>query len=245
MRVLLGLSACGVSLLALLVQPAHSVVVPTAPDQMSYAMHAGALAVFGGLYLLYVYERRARPDLYEGRASAGPFMGVGVAAAFLAVLALPAARDIVSGREISEDEDAVVVALRAVVRAQGRFRDGDLDGDGSADYAEDLAELASFAAGELPAKLPQALRSPRPTAYRGYHFAAMRGGWDGPFDPLRGFGAQASPAEHGRTGVLTFYVTADAKVYGKDTGGAPVLVVPRDPVPSGWSLIEGLGDRGR
>ena len=142
-----------------------------------------------------------------------------------------------AGREISEAESAAAGALLSIAAAQERFRSGDLDGDGAADYATHLYELAAAgrAGRELPAGLAAALGSPRPVQWRGYLFSRMRGSWEGRFDPAERFGAQAVPAEYGRTGVRSFYITDAGTVYSRDTGGVPVMIEPRDPGAEGWS----------
>ena len=237
MRLLLAIAAYGVTLLALLVQPKQSVVVPTAPDQVSYAVHAGALCIFLCLYHLYAYERRVRPDIYHGRRSAGLFMGVGVLLGFATAMGLPFAREIIAGRTISGDEAAAVDALRRIAAAQERFRSEDLDGDGERDYAEGLGELASADGLEFPEGLSEAIRSARPKQWRGYYFAPMRGGWDGPFEGAERFGVQAVPADYGRTGIRTFYIAGGGIVYGRDIGGAPVIIEPRE-VGEDWLPVE-------
>jgi len=243
MRLLLAIAACGVTLLALLVQPRQSVVIPTGPDHVSYAVHAGALCIFLCLYLLYAYEKRVRPDIYHGRRSAGLFMGAGVLLGFATAMGMPFTRELLAGRTISGNESAAVNALRRIAAGQERFRSEDLDGDGGRDYAEGLGELTSVEGLAFPEGLPEAIRSIRPKQWRGYYFAPMRGGWDGPFESSERYGVQAVPAEYGRTGVRTFYVTGGGGgggggvVYGRDIGGAPVIIEPRD-VGENWRPVE-------
>jgi len=101
------------------------------------------------------------------------------------------------------------------------------------------------AAGEHASKLI-GLEKPSPKA--GYWFAAVENYEDGKGAPARydagngrnpsRFGICAYPAEHGKTGRLSFIINEMNTVWKKDTGGKPVDVFPADPGRSGWTRLD-------
>lgn len=90
------------------------------------------------------------------------------------------------------------------------------------------------------------LEKPSPKA--GYWFAAVEKYDDGKGvsvkynegngrNPSR-FGMCAYPAEHGKTGRLTFAIDESNTVWKRDTGGRPVDVFPADPSKAGWTRLD-------
>lgn len=79
----------------------------------------------------------------------------------------------------------------------------------------------------------------------GYHFAAVpsyvdeKGKTekydDGSMRHLTRFAFCAYPAEHGKTGEMTFLLTEENLIWKKDTKGEAVKVVPADPAKEGWA----------
>ncbi len=237
MRLLLGAGAYGLALLALLVRPTRSLLIPQAPDHLSYAVHAGAACIYFCLYLLYVYERRNKPWLYDGKWSVAPFVIVGglLAAATFGGLSIPTLI-------MTSNERSAASALAAIAEAQERFRSEDLDSDGLADYAAGLDELSEKAGGELPRPLAEALLAKERKPYRGYLFGSMGGTWgDGGYDHETSFGVEAVPQVYGKTGRASLFVTEDGAVWSRDlpeSAGEATRIEPRDPAAEGWSRAD-------
>ena len=166
----------------------------------------------------------------------------------------------IASRRIGRNELATMQVLRAYVAAQHEYARADRDGDGVAEYARRLESRPGrrdglyweAAQGEPQPPLGRRVAAAsdgatRGTPYHGYLFrplsgqgAAARGG---AFDYLvgarllRGFGAIAIPAEYGRSGVSTFIVNHDGRVWSRDLGPGTASEAARikrfDPV-QGW-----------
>jgi hypothetical protein len=163
-------------------------------------------------------------------------------------------------RRVGRNELAAISAMRAYVFAQHEYAQADRDGDGVAEYARRLDSRPGRRDGLHWDDTGGAPRSPlgpglAVTAeriqggepYHGYRFRileaqgpAARGGARDYRVGGRltgGFGAIATPAQYGRTGVHTFIVNHDGRVYSSDLGPSTAAKAARierfDPGP-GW-----------
>jgi len=155
-------------------------------------------------------------------------------------------REEIINRRIGGNERHAIYVLRAYVDAQRAYAAADRDGDGVLQYAQKVGSTpgkrdglywpADEAKGEEPSPLgplvaeSSAYLAGRATGepFRGYHFrilarqgAAAPGGAYGYVingRMLAGFAMVAYPAEYGETGVMTFIVNHNGKVYEKDLG---------------------------
>jgi hypothetical protein len=151
-------------------------------------------------------------------------------------------------RRIGEHELAAVELLRAYVDAQVEYASADRDGDEVNEYAQRLLSPTGTkeglywptADGEDPSPFGEfvARASAAPYAgkakvgdpYRGYFFhvltkqgaAAPGGAYDYVINGnmIAGFALVAFPAEYGKSGVMTFVVSHQGKVYEKDLGAS-------------------------
>ena len=154
--------------------------------------------------------------------------------------------DEIVNRRIGAGERNALYVLRAYLDAQRAYAAQDRDGDGVLQYAQKLAstpgkrdglywpadeakdeEASPF--GPLIAE-SAAYREGHKAGdpYRGYHFRILtRQGKDAPGGPynyvingrmIAGFAMVAYPADYGRSGVMTFIVSQNGKVYQKDLG---------------------------
>jgi len=154
--------------------------------------------------------------------------------------------DEIENRRIGGNERNAIYVLRAYVDAQRAYAARDRDGDGVLQYAQKLASVpgkhdglywpADAAKGEeaspfgpLIAESAAYLKGHTAgDAYRGYHFRILtRQGKDAPGGAynyvingrmIAGFSMVAYPAEWGKSGVMTFIVSHNGKVYEKDLG---------------------------
>jgi hypothetical protein len=163
-------------------------------------------------------------------------------------------------RRIARNEIAAMAALHVYVDAQNTYARVDRDGDGVAEYARRLGSTPgkrdglywATAAGEPPPPLglpalEAAEGAARGTPFRGYRFRALtaqgpaaRGGamdYLAGGRLLRGFAAIATPASYGRSGLRTFIINHDGKVFSRDLGPSTHTLAARvvrfDP-GSGW-----------
>jgi hypothetical protein len=154
--------------------------------------------------------------------------------------------DEIVNRRIGGNERNAIYVLRAYLDAQRAYAARDRDGDGVLQYAQKLAsapgrhdglywpadaakdeEVSPF--GPLIAESAAYLKGHvAGDPYRGYHFRILsRQGKSAPGGAynyvingrmIAGFAMVAYPAEYGRTGVMTFIVSHNGKVYEKDLG---------------------------
>ncbi|MDR5756659.1 DUF2950 family protein [Caballeronia sp. LZ035] len=131
---------------------------------------------------------------------------------------MPAARDEVLTRRIGRNERSAMQVALAYVAAQKEFRDQQghyadrfVSTPGKHDglYWETAPGEAESPLGPLAAEMPN-----KPSAadgYYGYHYRILRaqGG---------GAGLIATPAQYGRTGVMSFLVKQDGQLFEKDLG---------------------------
>jgi len=152
----------------------------------------------------------------------------------------------VLNRRIGENERSAIYVLRAYLDAQREYASRDRDRDGVLQYAPKLASApgkqdglywpADVAKGEEESPFgPLVAESSAYLAghkkgdpYRGYHFRVLtRQGKNAPggaYDyvingrMIAGFAMVAYPAAYGETGVMTFIVSHNGKIYEKDLG---------------------------
>jgi hypothetical protein len=149
-------------------------------------------------------------------------------------------------RIVGANEHNAIYVLRAFVEAQRAYASRDRNGDGVREYAQKLRSTptrqdglfwkADAAKGEEPSPFGPLVAESAPylkghgagDAYRGYHFKILtRQGQSAPGGAysylingrmIAGFALVAYPADYGHTGVKTFIVNHNGKVYEKDLG---------------------------
>jgi hypothetical protein len=144
-------------------------------------------------------------------------------------------------RRIGRNEIAAIAVLHMYVDAQNTYAQVDRDGDGVAEYARRLGSTPGKRDGlywvtgpgePLPPlglqRLEAAEGVARGTPFRGYRFRALtaqgpaaRGGAMSYLSGsrlLRGFAGIATPATYGRSGLRTFIINHDGKVFSRDLG---------------------------
>ena len=176
--------------------------------------------------------------------------------------------DEIINRRVGGNERNAIHVLRAYIDAQRAYAARDRDGDGVLQYAQKLASTpgkqdglywpADAAKGEeaspfgpLIAESAAYLEGHKAgDAYRGYHFRILtRQGGTAPGGAynfvingrmIAGFAMVAYPADYGRSGVMTFVVSHNGKVYEKDLGRNSAVAGTRmttfDP-GAGWKEV--------
>jgi hypothetical protein len=171
-------------------------------------------------------------------------------------------------RRIGGNERNAIYVLRAYIDAQRAYAARDRDGDGVLQYAQKLASTpgkhdglywpADAAKGEEASPFgplvaeSSTYREGRAASapYRGYHFRILtRQGKDAPGGAygyvingrmIAGFAMVAYPADYGRSGVMTFIVSHNGKVYQKDLGQNSTAIAAKmaafDP-GAGWKEV--------
>jgi len=171
-------------------------------------------------------------------------------------------------RRIGGNERNAIYVLRAYIDAQRSYATSDRDGDGVLQYAQKLASTsgkhdglywpADAAKGEeaspfgpLIAESSAYLKGhTEREPFRGYHFRILtRQGANAPGGAynyvingrmIAGFAMVAYPAEFGKSGVMTFIVSHNGKVYEKDLGQDSTAIGAKmttfDPGP-GWKEV--------
>jgi hypothetical protein len=174
----------------------------------------------------------------------------------------------VVNRRIGANERNAVHALQAYVDAQRTYASRDRDGDGVLQYAQKLASSpdkhdglywpADETKGEEPSPFGPLIAASAAyfkghvtgDPYRGYHFRILtRQGKDAPGGAysyvingrmIAGFAMIAYPAQYGTSGVMTFIVNHNGKVYEKNLGRDSTAVGARtstfDP-GAGWKEV--------
>ena len=171
-------------------------------------------------------------------------------------------------RHIGEDELATIATLRAYVDAQVEYANADRDGDEVLEYAQKMIstpgkkdglywqvasagdEASPF--GPFIAVLPDYVKERKPgEPYMGYYYRVLTRQGENPpggrYDyiingnMIAGFAAIAVPAEYAETGVMTFVVNQQGKVYqkdlGEDTALAAAAIQEYNPDDS-WTLVK-------
>ncbi|WP_395021376.1 DUF2950 family protein [Dongia sp.] len=149
-------------------------------------------------------------------------------------------------RRIGADELAAIGALHALVAAQQDYQSVDQDGDEVLEYSQKLVSTPGKHDGlywetDANSNAPASPLTAFVTAQggylegrdqgdpvRGYHFRVLtrqgEGAPGGRYDyvingnMIAGFGAIAAPSEYGVTGIMTFIVNQQGKIYQKDLG---------------------------
>jgi hypothetical protein len=177
--------------------------------------------------------------------------------------------DEIINRRIGGNERNAIVVLRAYIDAQRQYAARDRDGDGVRQYAQKLGSTpgkhdglywaADAAKGEevspfgpLVAESAPYLEGHKPgDAYRGYHFKILtRQGKNAPGGAynyiingrmIAGFALVAYPARYGESGVMTFMVSNNGRIYEKDLGrnstAAGLKMTTFDP-GAGWKEVK-------
>jgi len=157
-----------------------------------------------------------------------------------------AGKDELLARRIGENELDAIKVLQAIVDAEREYSSEDRNGDGVLDYAQRFASSpgkhdglywpakAGEAASPLGPLVAQAAGQgyrkgeKGPTPYRGYYYRMLKGqgknAESGAVDyvvkgrAIGGFAVVAYPAKYGNSGIMTFIVNQDGKVYQADLG---------------------------
>jgi hypothetical protein len=181
-----------------------------------------------------------------------------------------AGKDEMLARRIGANELDAINVLQAIVDAQRDYAAADHDGDGVLAYArkflsspgkqdglywptkagEPASPLGPFVAGAAGEGYKVKQGTPRP--YHGYYYRMLQGqgkNAGGPaFDyvvhgrAIGGFAVVAYPAKYGSSGIMTFIVNQDGKVFqsdlGRDTAKKAAALRVFDPGP-GWAAVTG------
>jgi type II secretory pathway pseudopilin PulG len=176
-------------------------------------------------------------------------------------------------RRIGADELAAIGALNALAGAQQDYQEVDQDGDEVLEYAQKLVSTPGKHDGlywdtdpnsNAPASPLLAFVSAQGgylegrdagDPLRGYNFRVLtrqgEGAPGGRYDyvingnMIAGFGAIASPSEYGVTGIMTFIVNQQGKIYQKDLGDDTDLAaaaLQSYDLDSSWTLTKDKGE---
>jgi hypothetical protein len=160
-------------------------------------------------------------------------------------------------RRIGQNELDAIKVLQAIVDAQFEYASKDRNGEGKHDGLywptkegeppSPLGPLVSRAAGE-----GYKSKESGPTPYRGYYYRLLKGqgkgAQSGALDyvvhgrAIGGFAVVAYPAKYGSSGIMTFIVNQDRKVYQEDLGpstGARAGAMRRFEPGEGWEPVTG------
>jgi len=156
-----------------------------------------------------------------------------------------AGREELLRRRIGRNELSTIQVLEAIVDAQREYASVDRDGDGVMTYAQKFASSAGkhdglywpVKADEPPSPLGELVvkaasegygKQKSPSPYHGYNFRMLKGqgkhAESGAFDyvvrgrGIGGFAVLAYPAKYGNSGIMSFMVNQDGKVYQADLG---------------------------
>jgi hypothetical protein len=177
-------------------------------------------------------------------------------------------------RRIGENELSAIKVLQAIVDAQLEYASADRNGDGVLAYAQKFLSSPGkhdglywpvepgqppSPAGELLAKASsegyQARNKP-PAPYHGYYYRPLerqgKHAASGALDyvvggrGIGGFAVVAYPAKYGNSGIMTFIVNQDGKIYqadlGRDTQAKAMKMKEYDPGP-GWTPVDAGKDK--
>ena len=173
--------------------------------------------------------------------------------------------DEIINRRIGANEREAIVVLRAYLDAQQQYAAKDRNGDDVREYAQKIASTpgkqdglywpADESKGEeaspfgplIAAAAPYIKGHTADDAYRGYRFRILtRQGNSAPGGAfsylingrmIAGFAMVAYPDEYGATGIMTFIVSNNGKIYEKDLGKGGALVKEYNPTKS-WKLAQ-------
>jgi len=166
-------------------------------------------------------------------------------------------RQEILNRRIGRNELSTVSAIRGYVEAQFDYANSDRDGDGISEYAQKLQSEPGKFDGlywEAEEGQPQSPLGPliaqaraegykakgpadKPSPYHGYYYRILtRQGGNAPggkYDyiingnMIAGFGLVAFPVQYGSSGIMTFVVNHQGKIYQKDLGGKTAEMVEK------------------
>jgi Protein of unknown function (DUF2950) len=180
-----------------------------------------------------------------------------------------AGREELLARRIGENELDTIKVLQAIVDAEREYASRDRNGDGVFTYAQKFESAPGrhdglywpTKAGEAPSPLgPLIARAVAegyrkndkgPTPYHGYYYRMLNGqaksaGAEA-FEyvihgkGIGGFAVVAYPAKYGNSGIMTFIVNQDGKVYQSDRGPETLMkarVMQRFDPGNGWSPVK-------
>jgi hypothetical protein len=172
-------------------------------------------------------------------------------------------------RRIGENEISAMEVLEAIVDAQMEYASADRNGDGVFAYAQKFTSSPGkrdglywpVKAGEPESPLGELVarasdegyrkNETGPTAYHGYYYRMLTSQGEhaasGALDyivhgrQIGGFAVVAYPARYGNSGIMTFIVNQDGKIYqsdlGPDTEAKAMKMQKFDPGP-GWSPVQ-------
>lgn len=170
-------------------------------------------------------------------------------------------------RRIGGNERAAIQVMHAYVDAQRRYAAADRDGDGVLEYAQKLVSgegardglywPADAAKGEeespfgplVGASAPYLTGHKQGDPYRGYHFRILtrqgKGAPGGAYsyiingNKIAGFALLAYPHDYGRSGVMSFIVSHNGKVYEKNLGPNTEKLATKMTAfdPAGWKEV--------
>jgi hypothetical protein len=179
-------------------------------------------------------------------------------------------------RRIGENELSAIQVLQAIVDAQMDYASADRNGDGVLAYAQKFLSSPGkhdglywpvdpgqppSPAGELLAKASsegyKAGKQP-PAPYHGYYYRPLtrqgKHAASGALDyvaggrAIGGFAVVAYPARYGNSGIMTFIVNQDGKIYQADLGpttqAKALKMKEYDPGP-GWTAVDAGKEKGK
>ena len=179
-----------------------------------------------------------------------------------------AGKDELLARRIGENELGVIKVMQAIVDAEREYASQDRNGDGVLAYATKFVSSKGKRDGlywptkagdpqsPLGALVAQATaegyrgKGDAPTAYHGYYYRMLKGQGKNAGGPafayvvhgraIGGFAVVAYPAKYGSSGIMTFMVNQDGKVFQSDLGprtqAKASAMQTFDPGP-GWSPV--------
>ena len=181
-----------------------------------------------------------------------------------------AGKDELLARRIGQNELYTINVLQAIVDAQREYASADRNGDGVFAYAQKFASSPGkrdglywpVKAGEPPSPLGDLVaeaagqgyskKEKGPAPFHGYYYKMLKGqgknAESGALDyvvrgrAIGGFAVVAYPARYANSGIMTFIINQDGKVYqadlGKDTQAKASTMQRFDP-GKGWSEVKG------
>jgi DUF2950 family protein len=181
-----------------------------------------------------------------------------------------AGKDELLARRIGQNELYTINVLEAIVDAQREYASADRNGDGVFAYAQKFASSPGkrdglywpVKAGEPPSPLGDLVaeaagqgyskKEKGPAPFHGYYYKMLKGqgknAESGALDyvvrgrAIGGFAVVAYPARYANSGIMTFIINQDGKVYqadlGKDTQAKASTMQRFDP-GKGWSEVKG------
>lgn len=180
-------------------------------------------------------------------------------------------REEIINRRIGRNELSTLGVVNGYLEAQFEYADVDRDGDGISEYAQKLGSEPGKFDGLFWESAPGQPESPfgplvaearaegyglkgtaeKPTPYHGYYYRILTR--QGPAAPggkydyiinghmIAGFGLVAFPADYGNSGVMTFIVSHQGRIYQKDLGtktGAIATAMKEFDPAAGWEPVE-------